>query len=178
MTSPESIIPPHRTPAARAEKLIPAVLFVLAAICATGLVSLAVAAWPFAFGEIQWRVHFEATTLTAMPQLAFLLAMISVAGVYAGKHRAVRAAAAAFFALAGGLVVMVPAFALDFMSARHMQPQTTIDSFTREGLRLGAATAFLIPFLAWAGAKAWSAGKPDSVSRRAEGHGLVVGRPA
>ena len=165
MTSPESIIPPHRTPAARAEKVIPAAIAVLAAICLVGVLSLAEAAWQPAVGDVLWRVKFEATTLTAMPQLAFLLTMISVAGVYAGKHRAVRTAAAAFFALAAGLIVMVPAFALDFLSARHMQPQSVIDSFTRDGLRLGATTALLIPFLGWAGIKAWSASKPDQSAR-------------
>ena len=70
MTEPGLPIPPHRTPAARAEKLIPAALAILGAICLVGLVSLAVAAWPFNPGEIQWRVQFldVATTLTAVPR--------------------------------------------------------------------------------------------------------------
>jgi hypothetical protein len=176
MTEPGLPIPPHRTPAARAQKLIPAAMSVLAAIGVVGLVAVAVAAWPFAPGEMRWRVQAIATLLTAVPQLAFLLAMISVAGVYAGQHSAVRAAAISFFVLSGALIVLVPLFALDFMSVRHLLTQPAVAGVTHEGVRVGVSTAFLIPFMIWAASKGWAASKPDPDAERGEGHGLIVGR--
>ena len=176
MTEPGLPIPPHRTPAGRAENLIPAAIALLAVICLIGISSLAVAAWPFAFGELQWRFQVAVLLLSSVPQLTLLLTVISGAGVYGGHHRSVRAASVAFLALAAVLIVIVPFFALDFLTRRHLQPQNSLPTFTREGLRLGATTALLVPFLIWAGIRGWVASRPDPSGEPGVGHGLVVGQ--
>ena len=177
MTSPETMTPPHRPVSARAERLIPAIIVLLAVTWAIGVGSLAVNAWPPAVGENQWRVRVGANVLSAMPQMIALLAVIAVAGLYAGQRRAVRAVAVIYMIFAVMLVVMVPLFALDFLSARHLQPQSSLGAFTREGLRLGASSALMIPFLFWASLRGWATSKLDpSAHRGVAGAGLVVGQ--
>jgi len=172
------VIPPHRTPAARAQKLVPAALAALGAICVVGTASLVVGVWPFAFGEVQWRVQTVAVVLSAVPQFTLLLTLISVAGVFVGQHRAVRAAAVAFFVLAALLTLLVPVFALDFLTQRHLQNLSTVPAYTRDGLRIGASAAFLIPFMLWAGRRGWTESRKDPEGDESgAGHGLIVGQP-
>ena len=100
MTGTVAPIPPHLTPAGRAEELIPALLVLLVVIGLGGIVAFPVSVWPFEISETVWRERSGALYLTTMPPLVFLIAIILVAGVYAGQHRAVRAAGGAFFVLA------------------------------------------------------------------------------
>ena len=100
MGDPAPVIPPYLTPAARAEKLIPAAVALLAMICFLVVSALAAAAWPMAFSDTRWRFRNASLLLAAEPQIALVLTIISVAGVYAGIHRAVRCAAVAL--LTGG----------------------------------------------------------------------------
>lgn len=176
MRDADLVIPPHRTSFARAEKLIPAALALLWAICVVGIAGLAVGVWPFALGDVQWRVQTAAVVLSAVPQFTLLLTLISVAGVTVGQHRAVRTAAVAFFVLAALLTLLVPVFALDFLTQRHLQAVSAVDAYTRDGLRIGASAALLIPFMLWAGRRGWTAGRKDPGAEVGEGHGLIVGQ--
>lgn len=178
MIDADLIVPPHRTPAARAEKLIPAALAVLGAICLVGTVSLVVGVFPFAPGEVQWRVQAAAAVLSSVPQFTLLLTLISIAGVMIGQHRAVRIASVAFFVLAALLSAVVPIFALDFLTQRHLQAVSVVGAYTRDGLRIGASAAFLIPFMLWAGARGWVAGRKNTEGQTDSGHGLIVGQPS
>ncbi len=180
MTEPGLPIPPHRTPAGRAEKLIPAMIFMLAAICLIGLELLTVVmgAWPIEPFELQWRVQVFTLLLSATPQILFLVTLIAVAAVYAGKHRAVRAAAVAYCGLAVALVILAPLFAMDSLSMRHLQPPDKVAEFTYNMLRLCATSAFLVPFMVWAGVKSVvGAASPiqQPITEGARGHGLIVG---
>jgi hypothetical protein len=73
--------------------------------------------------------------------------------------------------LSGMLIITVPLSALDFMTQRHVQPQSQLAGYTREGVRLGMTSAFLVPFMLIAGLKAWAAGKPDPTD---DEHGVPV----
>ncbi len=168
--------PPHLTPAGRAEELIPAILAVLVVLCLGGIVALVVLIWPFDFGEVTWRERAGEIYLTTVPPLALLLSIILVAGVYAGQHRAVRVAGGVFFVLAALTTVMLPFFMLDFLAIRHLQSQEGVDSFIRNGVRLGGTGGLLVPFMVWVGRKAWFAGRPQPGGELVEGHGLVVGQ--
>ncbi len=177
MIDADLVVPPHRTPAARAEKLMPAALAVLGAICIVGTVSLVAGLSPFAPGEVQWRVQMGAAVLSAVPQLTLLLTLISVVGVMVGQHRAVRLAAVAFFVLAAVIAALLPIFALDFLSQRQVQSLSAVTGYTRDGLRVGAAAGFLVPFMLWTGTRGWVAGRKDTEGEAGSGYGLIVGQP-
>jgi hypothetical protein len=175
MTESTLPIPAYRTPAARADKLIPAATALLVALCVAAVCRLALGAWPFAISETRWRFETADLLLATAPQLALLLTVIAVAGVYSGRYQTVRRASLALLGLAGLLTLAVPVFAHDFLAIRRIQGVATIEAFTSDGTRLGVTAALAVPFMIWAGIRGWAAGRPDPESE--PGNGLIVGQP-
>ena len=169
-------IPPFLTPAGRAEELIPTVLALLVVYLIGGVVAFPLSIWPLDVVDVSWRERAGEVYLMTMPPLVFTIVIMLIAGVYAGQHRSVRIGGVVLLVLAALTTLMLPFFFLDFLSVRHLQQQEALDAFTRNALRLGATGALLVPFLIFAGRKAWFAGRPQPGAELGQGHGLVVGQ--
>jgi len=169
--------PVFLNPAARTQMLAPAVIVVLCTILAIGASSLIVTWYPYSFSDTQWRFTAAAQLLSAVPQMAFLLTMLALSAVLTGYFTVLRWAAILSVVI-GVLVVfpVVPLFALDFLTGRHMQRTDDIGRFTREGLRLGATAGALGLAMIWAGRRAWLASIRDLNEMTEQGYGLIVGQ--
>lgn len=167
---------PLISPAARSQVLIPGILTVLFTILGIGAVSLVVGAIPITTGDIQWRFANAVQLLGAGPQIAFLLMMVSVAALYDERYRVLRLTAILIGAFAVVLLVLIPFFAFDFLTLRHLQQLSRVAPFTREYLRLGATSGALGLALLWAARAAFRASGREPKGERDIGSGLVVGQ--
>ena len=169
-------LPPFETPVGRAEELIPALLVLLVLFAIGGVVAFPASIWPLQTDDVLWRERAGEMYLMTMPPLVFTVTIMLIAGVYAGQYRVVRAGAVVFFLLAALTVVVLPFFALDFLAVRYTQSQDELGGYMRNGIRLAATGVVMIPFLIYAGRRAWYSGRPLAGAGIGEGHGLVVGR--
>ena len=61
------------------------------------------------------------------------------------------------------------------LRAPPAEPGIRFGAYTRDGARIALTGLLLIPFLIWAGRRAWSAGRPDPGVARGAGHGSDCG---
>ncbi len=161
----------------RSQVVISAALFVLAAVTLSPFFDVLVPALPFATGEVRWRFQIFGAFLAALPQLAFLLAVIIAVGVLTGHRRAVRAAGIIALLLALAAAPLLPIFGLDFLEMRRMVALDRKATFDLAALKTGAFGGIFVLLLAYLGWKSFSASASDrNATRKAEGGGLVVGQ--
>lgn len=168
--------PVFLNPAARTQMLAPAVIAVLLTVFLIGVSSLVISWVPLSIDEAQWRFQAAAQLLGTGPQIAFLLMMISLTAVYGGEYGVLRWTAIVTLLFAVIFIVVIPFFTLDFLTARHMQPQAGLARFTREGIRLAGTSGGLGLILLWAGRRGLMAAKRDPEMEKHVGHGLIVGQ--
>ncbi len=162
------------SPGARIQVLSPAIIAILITIFATGAFSLVVAAYPVQLSDLQWRYQFLKSVLSSGPQIAFLMMMIMLTGIHNGQLRAVRGAAITSLLLAVALIGAAPLFALDVLSARHLQAQNAVGHFLHEGLGLAVSSIAIGVVLVFAGRRGLAATQVDPDQRKVLGADLVV----
>jgi hypothetical protein len=131
---------------------------------------------PLRAGDVQWRFQAEGMVLNAAPQWALILLLVLAVGLYGERFGALKAGAILCLGLALILAVLLPFFALDFLTVRHLQPQSRLSAFQRVGLRLAGIGALMVPALVWAGWRAWAAARLGLRRDERGGAGLVVGQ--
>lgn len=162
---------------ARSQIALSAVLLLLAAVALSPLLDVLVAALPLSTGEVRWRFQIFGAYLAALPQLAFLLAVIMAVGIMSGHRRAVRAAALAALVLTLVAVPLLPIFALDFLEMRRLVALDRKATFDLAAMKTGAFGGVLVLALAHLGWRGFTSSAPDkNAGRRVEGSGLVVGQ--
>ena len=73
-------------------------------------------------------------------------------------------------------IVLVPLFALDFLTVRRQVNQEMLHSFDIAAMKTGATAFVLALLLAWAGVLAFKASVKEESARKSKGQGLVVGQ--
>jgi hypothetical protein len=165
------------SPAARTQVVVPGIITVLVAILIFGFASLIVGWIPFTFGDVAWRFGVAGQLLGASQQIAFILMILIFVALYGGQYRTMRWAS--LLAILIGVIVLatVPAFALDFLTERHLQPQNVIDAYTRKMIGLGFFAFILGLAMIWGGRLGFLASATEGKDApRVSGQGLIVGQ--
>jgi len=160
----------------RAQQAAPAILGVLAIVILAMLGDVLANAMPFRPGDVAWRYQIAGFLMTIAPQLALVLMLILAVGFYGDRLGAVKAAAIVCLMLAGTLALLLPFFALDFLTVRHLQSQSRLSAFQLSSVKLAGTSALLVPALAWAGLRGVRASRVKADSKASQGPGLLIGQ--
>ena len=163
----------------KAQALIPALVTLLVVATLSPFADVILPRMPLRLGEVQARFQVFGLLLAAGPQVAALLVLTAATSLFGGYRLGLRIAAVLSLVAGAMYVVMVPLFALDFLTVRRQVNQDALGGFDMAAMKTGA-TAFLMALLliliAVLAMKAAvneeaGAGKP-----RTKGQGLVVGQ--
>lgn len=165
------------TLSARAQALIPALVTLLVVTTLSPFADVVLPRMPLPLGEVQPRFQLFGLLLAAAPQVVLMLVVTAATALFGGYRLGVRIAAIFAMVSAVLFVVLVPLFALDFLTVRRQVNQEMLHGFDMAAMKTGA-TAFLLGLLlAWAGVLAFKVSvKEESTGRKTKGQGLVVGQ--
>lgn len=164
-------------PFIRAQLLAPAMLSVLSIVGLSLLGEILTAALPLRPGDAGWRFQVEGLVLNAVPQWALILVLVLGIGLYGDRIGVVKAGAIVCLALAVTVAVLLPFFALDFLTVRQLQTQSRLPAFQRVGIKVTGIAALLVPALVWVGVRGLAASRQVLLTEPTTGPGLVIGRP-
>ncbi|MEP6591355.1 MAG: hypothetical protein ABJC19_09245 [Gemmatimonadota bacterium] len=162
---------------ARAQALIPALVSLLVVATLSPFADVILPRLPLPFGEIQPRFQFYGLLLASAPQVATLLAVTAAVSLFGGYRLGLRIAALLAVVVGAIMVILVPLFALDFLTVRRQVNQDLLHGFDMAAMKTGA-TAFLLALLMiWVAVLAFKASaKDEATPRKTKGQGLVVGQ--
>jgi hypothetical protein len=160
----------------RAHLLAPAMLGVLLVVGLSPVADILTTALPLRTSDVTWRFQVEGLVLNLAPQWALLLMLVLAVGLYGERPGAVKAGAIICLGIAAVLAVLLPFFALDFLTVRQLQTQSRLPAFQRMGVKVAGTSALLVPALVWAGVRGLGAYKKERGKEKSEGPGLVVGQ--
>lgn len=132
---------------------------------------------PLRTSDVQWRFQAEGLVLNAAPQWALILLLVLAVGLYGERLGALKAGAIFCLALAGILAVLLPFFALDFLTVRQLQSQSRLPAFQRVGIKVAGIAVLLVPVLVWAGVRGLGTYGKARGSEKSKAPGLLVGQP-
>ena len=125
-------------PLIRAQLLAPAMVSLLSIVGLSLLAEILTAALPLRAGDAAWRFQAEGLVLNAAPQWAVILVLVLAIGLYADRIGVVKAGAIVCLGLAVTVAVLLPFFALDFLTVRQLQTQSRRPAFQRVGIKVAA----------------------------------------
>ncbi|MES2124536.1 MAG: hypothetical protein V4503_07575, partial [Gemmatimonadota bacterium] len=131
------------TLSARAQALIPALVTLLVVATLSPFADVILPRFPLPIGEVQPRFQFFGLLLAAGPQIAALLALTATVSLFGGYRIGLRIAAAIAIVVGALFVILVPLFALDFLTVRRQVNQDMLHGFDMAAMKTGA-TAFLL----------------------------------
>ena len=162
----------------RAHEMAPAMIGVLAVIGLSLVADVVIGAVPFRTDDPSWRFQVAGQILNTAPQLALLLMLALGVGLYAERFGVLKWGAIACLVLAALLALLLPFFALDFLTVRHLQNQSRLSGFLRMGLRLAGIAGLLMLGLVWAGIRGVVVARSAlPLGEPTEGPGIVIGQP-
>lgn len=164
------------TLSARAQALIPALVTLLVVATLSPFADVVLPRMPLPLGEIQPRFQLFGLLLAAGPQVASLLVVTAATSLFGGYRLGVRVAAILSVLSAVLFIVLVPLFALDFLTVRRQVNQEMLHGFDIAAMKTGATAFVLALLLAWAGVLAFKASVKEESARKSKGQGLVVGQ--
>jgi len=150
-------------------------LAVLSIIGLSLVADILTTALPLRADDVQWRFQAEGLVLNAAPQWALILLLAIAVGLYGERLGALKAVAILCLALALILAVLLPFFALDFLTVRHLQAQSRLPAFQRAGVKLAGIGALIVPGLVWIGLRALAA-STLRIRRDEPTGGLLIGQ--
>lgn len=161
----------------RAHQLASAMLGVLSIIGLSLVADILTTALPLRTGDVAWRFQVEALVLNTVPQWALILMVVLAVGLHGERLGALKAGAIVCLVLAGILALLLPFFALDFLTVRHLQTQSRLPTFQRVGIKVAGIAALLVPALVWAGVRGLAASRDGRRTEWPAGPGLMIGQP-
>ena len=165
------------TLSAKAQALIPALVTLLVVATLSPFADVVLPRMPLQLGEVQPRFQVFGLLLAAGPQVAMLLVVMAATSLFGGYRLGVRISAVLSVVAAALYVVLVPLFALDFLTVRRQVNQEALRSFDMAAMKTGATAFLLALLLAWAGVLAFKASvNEEAGGRKTKGQGLVVGQ--
>jgi hypothetical protein len=160
---------------ARTSMYAPVVLAVTATVFLIGMVTLVAGWFPVQPSDIKWRLPSAVLLLGEAPQMSFMLMMIAFTALFAGYFGVIRWISVIALGLGGVVIVVVPLFGLDLLTARKFEKVSDVAKYTRNGLRVAGSGGLMGLVLVWAGWRGLAATKTALAStRRTKGDGLVV----
>ena len=133
--------------------MVPAMLAVLSISGLSLAAEILTTALPLRTGDVTWRFQLEGLVLNAAPQWALILVLVLGIGLSSDRIGVVKAGAIVCLLLAGILAVLLPLFALDFLTVRQLQTQSRLPAFQRVGIKVTGIAGLLVPALVWAGVR-------------------------
>lgn len=156
--------------------LAPAMLGVLSIIGLSLVADILTTALPLRTGDVAWRFQIEALVLNTAPQWALILMVVLAVGVFGERFGALKPGAIGCLVLAVLLAVLLPFFALDFLTVRHLQTQSLLPAFQRVGIKVSAIAVLLVPGLLWAGVRGLAASRYGHRTEKSGDSGLLIGQ--
>ncbi len=161
------------------QALIPALVALLVVVTLSPFADVILPRTPLQLGEVQVRFQLFGLLLAAAPQVVTVLVLTATTALLGGYRFGLRVSAVIAVATAVLYVVLVPLFALDFLTVRRQVNQGALHGFDMAAMKTGATAFLLALLLLWMAVLAFRAAVNEEAAGgkpRTKGQGLVVGQ--
>jgi hypothetical protein len=160
----------------RVQSFFPLLIVAAALIALSVFGDALVTVYPFHGDDIQWRFATFLGLLTMAPQLTLIVVILAAVAVVGALRGALRGTAVFAFACAAMLILIMPFFALDFLTVRRLVPEANKRHADYQMLKAVVAGGVFAVMLLWMGWRGWQLSAKAPTGVRAPGEGLVVGQ--